>query len=167
MFLRAVHPALQWAIWTRNFETPLWRDYATAVLLSMHPGTVEHKTAMACVYAAVDTKSKVWYIGKTKPVRGERNNLFPGGVLRFREHALTAFVAERAHRAPEPRYKAWRHSRPGRLLCVPVLFCDEHTSSFMENALIAGSRPSTQVKANGRASGTRQDRQPRKTMAAS
>ncbi len=105
MFLRAVHPALQWAIWTRNFETPLWRDYATALLLSMPPGTVQTQTARACVDAAVDTKSKVWYIGKTKPVRGERSNLFPGWVLRFREPALTAFVAERARKAPEPGYK--------------------------------------------------------------
>ena len=150
MFLRAFHPALQWAIWTRDFDTPLWRDYSNALLRSMHPEAVDSRTARACVYAAVDTKSRFWYVGKTKPVRGERNNPFPGWVLRFREHALTAFVAERARKAPEPRYKAWRQSRPGRLLCVPVLFCDDRASTVIESALIAGSRPPTQVKAYGK-----------------
>jgi hypothetical protein len=137
---RCLHPALQRGLWLGERRGRGWALACRQLFMGFTAG----KEPLGCVYAVLDFKSGIWYLGKCIAQRRQGASSWPGAVVRFKEHLSQTLLQAYRTRSQEPRYNVWRRSARYRLCFVPCLRAQDEVLLDLEQRFIRLAEPPTQ-----------------------
>ena len=104
-----VHRAVEGAAW----NDPAWSKHLDLVMADAWSTA---KPTLSAAYTIVHRRSRLWYVGRTQAVRPRGKHVWPGSMLRFKEHFVQAMGVRK--KDEEYRHHAWRRSAPHELQFV-------------------------------------------------
>ena len=113
-------------------------------MAGLHPCADQASGTLGVVYVLSDSRSGLFYVGKSQSARKRGGRFWPGAVVRYMEHMLGSFDPVHQKRQTEDRYKVWRRNRPHHLVFMPLVWAEDSVVDRMESLIIRIAQPPTQ-----------------------
>lgn len=123
---RCLPPRAQRILLCGDFGNPFWSHFVRGIS-SLVLGKSRHE---AMIYVGVHALCKCWYLGKTSNTRKLGRVVWPGAIVRFREHFTQAFLS-RISRDTAARYRVWHAFSPHSLCFFLCSVSLETASRFL------------------------------------